>query len=55
MTVLESALKYTLKKSNGQIGEWEDEVLVSFCFVFNLIYHKFQVLLFVKSRAQVRC
>lgn len=31
-SVLESAVKYTLKISNGQIGEWNDEVLA---FLFN--------------------
>lgn len=27
-SVLESAVKYILKISNGQMGEWNDEVLV---------------------------
>lgn len=32
--VLESAIKHTLKISNGQMGEWNDEVLV---FLFNFV------------------
>lgn len=27
-SVLESAVKYTLKINNGQMGEWNDKVLV---------------------------
>lgn len=35
-SVLESAVKYTLKINNGQMSEWNDEVLVFF-FKFNFI------------------
>ena len=46
-SVLESAVKYTLKINNGQMGEWNDEVLV---FLFNFITNfKFLCLLNIES------